>query len=235
MPHLPLGPSWLWTELSNYTLPLGETDRTCKPNIQQYHRHVRPVFLLVMLILTSISQRRIAGENDISDELKPCRDRTIQLWRIGAAFPPLGEHVLRFPFSFPLPANSPPSMREQAGRHLAKIVYKLDLRGERNISFGFDMHIERCVQVVPPSPNIGTLRPTGGRDPVRMGGVDISRSVFKRGKGRVETKLSIPSQFAQVMEKRETHFRNSSLIYAKLTTVASPTEPRAPVQSTLSP
>jgi len=128
------------------------------------------------------------GEKDMSDELKPCRDRKIQVWRIGAAFPPPGEHVLRFPFSFPLPANSPPSMREEVGSRLASIEYKLDLCGERNVTFGFDMHIERWVKVIPPS----TLRPTGGRDLVRTGGVDISRSVFKRGKGHVEMTLSIP-------------------------------------------
>ena len=101
-------------------------------------------------------------------------------------------------------------MREQAGRHLAKIVYKLDLRGERNISFGFDMHSERCVQVVPPSPNIGTLRPTGGRDPVRMGGVDISRYALS-GPGQfmplacLGSRLSIKVCFNLICEAAPTY------------------------------
>lgn len=84
-------------------------------------------------------------------------------------------------------------MREE-GRHLASITYKLDLRGERSVTFGFDVHIERWVTVMPPALNIGRLRSTSGRDLVRSGRTDISRSMFKQGKGHVEVKLSIPGQ-----------------------------------------
>jgi len=119
-------------------------------------------------------------------------DSTKIIWRIGAAYPPPGEHVLRFPFSFPIPADVPPSMHE-VSRHKASITYKLDLRGERNTTFGFDMHVERKLIVVPPDLNIGGLRSSSG-DLVRMERMEISRSIFKHGKGHVEMKLNIPGQ-----------------------------------------
>ena len=53
-------------------------------------------------------------------------------------------------------------MHEQ-GRHLASIVYKLDLRGERNATFGFDIQIKRKLIVIPPNLNIGRLRSAGGK------------------------------------------------------------------------
>jgi hypothetical protein len=115
------------------------------------------------------------------------------LWQIGAAYPPPGEHVLRFPFSFSIPANAPPSMHEE-DCHQASIIYKLDLRGERSVTFGFDVHIERRLNVIPPNLNIDRLRPRSGGDLVRVGRLDISRSMFKHGKGHVDMKLNIPGQ-----------------------------------------
>jgi hypothetical protein len=83
---------------------------------------------------------------------------------------------------------------EEEGTHLANITYKLDLRGERSVTFGFDIRIERWVHVIPPTLNIGRLRSTSGQDLVRVGRVDIGRSIFKHGKGYVEMKLTIPGQ-----------------------------------------
>src|ERR1700720_3877774 len=129
-----------------------------------------------------IVHRRIRnGQNSYTDEMKPCNDRKKSLWKMGAPFPPPGKHVLRFPFSFPPPADSPPSMQED-GQHMASITYKLDLCGERSVTFGFNIRIERWVQVIPPRipnmANIGGLRFPSGRDLVRIEGMDISRSFF---------------------------------------------------------
>jgi hypothetical protein len=81
----------------------------------------------------------------------------------------------------------------EEGRHQASIIYKLDLRGERSVTFGFDMHIERRLNVIPPNLNI-RLHPRSDGDLVRMGRMDISRSMFKHGKGHVDMKLNIPGQ-----------------------------------------
>ena len=115
------------------------------------------------------------------------------LWRIGSAYPPPGEHVLRFPFSFPIPPDVPPSMKEE-GRHLASITYTLYLCAERNVTFGFDIHIERSLIVVPPDLNTSRFRSRRGGDLVRMGRMELSRSIFNHGKGHFEVKLNIPGQ-----------------------------------------
>lgn len=149
----------------------------------------------VTLTFSSCVLTRIrSGDHTFFDSAKPCEDVELMLWRIGAAYPPPGEHVLRFPFSVSIPANVPPSMHE-VGRHQASITYKLVLRGERSVTFGFDVHIERKLNVIPPDLNIDKLHPTGsGGDLVRVGRLDISRSMFKHGKGHVDVKLDIPGQ-----------------------------------------
>ncbi|KAH9854831.1 hypothetical protein C2E23DRAFT_893725 [Lenzites betulinus] len=73
----------------------------------------------------------------------------VSLWRNGAAYPPPGSDVMRFPFQLLLPPNAPPSFQSSGLRRSSSIRYALTAVGVRPGALQFNRRISVPLVVVP--------------------------------------------------------------------------------------
>ncbi|KAI0360021.1 hypothetical protein OH77DRAFT_1493480 [Trametes cingulata] len=81
------------------------------------------------------------------------------LWARGRSPPPPeGDHILRIPFSIPLPPDAPPSFGFESYMNVAYVRYAVEVTGVRTGTFAIDRTIKVPVVVVAPDPLGAALR-----------------------------------------------------------------------------
>ncbi|KAI9000629.1 hypothetical protein BD414DRAFT_472271 [Trametes punicea] len=84
--------------------------------------------------------------------------KTLTLWVRGRSSPPEGDHILRIPFSIPLPVDAPPSFGFESYMNIAYVRYALEVVGVRTGTFAIDRTIKVPILVVSPDPVGNALR-----------------------------------------------------------------------------
>ncbi|KAI9057231.1 hypothetical protein FKP32DRAFT_1367553 [Trametes sanguinea] len=82
----------------------------------------------------------------------------VTLWVRGRSPPPEDDHMLRIPFSLPIPEDAPPSFGFESYMNEAFVHYSLEVTGVRTGTFAVDRTFKEPILVVTPDPLGAALR-----------------------------------------------------------------------------